>query len=264
MTSTFKTLISKAALTSVMSMTIGSLQAQTKDPGPAPGTLGKVSFVYRDKKVTLTTVRGKDGNIWLQQNLGSTEVAQTLKDPQSYGDLFQWGRWDDGHQVRQPVNSSRKQLEPNDPSGLKATGSNPFLYDGIYAWWLQGNSDDQWQAPTPAQATATDGCDPCKALGAGWHLPTIEEWRTILEAEAITDGSSDMSSNLKLPFAGDRPFNGVLVEGEKLGGYYWSSTTNSQGGTAKLMTFYLEGFSTKQAAYRGNGSSVRCLKSASK
>ena len=37
---------------------------------------------------------------WLDLNLGATQVAACNTDANSYGDLFQWGRGGDGHQVR--------------------------------------------------------------------------------------------------------------------------------------------------------------------
>jgi hypothetical protein len=39
------------------------------DPGSNTGDTGCVSFMYQGQQVTYTTVRAKDGNIWLQQNL---------------------------------------------------------------------------------------------------------------------------------------------------------------------------------------------------
>jgi len=56
------------------------------DPGPNPGDTGCVTFTYNGTSVTYTTVRGADNQIWLQQNLGSTQVATSVSDAASYGD----------------------------------------------------------------------------------------------------------------------------------------------------------------------------------
>ena len=40
------------------------------------------------------------GKIWMDRNLGATQVATTTTDQASYGDLYQWGRRADGHQCR--------------------------------------------------------------------------------------------------------------------------------------------------------------------
>lgn len=40
------------------------------------------------------------GRVWLDRNLGATQVATSLNDSAAYGDLYQWGRSSDGHQSR--------------------------------------------------------------------------------------------------------------------------------------------------------------------
>lgn len=235
-------------------------KCQSTDPDKAPGSVGMVTFTYQDKRVTLKTVRAKDGNIWLQQNLGSQGVASTPTDALAYGDLFQWGRWDDAHQTREPVYSSRRKAEPNNPAGLKLTGKNPYLYDGLSLWWLDGTSDDRWSAASPSEASATNGCDPCRAIGTGWRLPTIEEWETVIEAEEITDGSSNMYSNLRLSYAGEREYNGVGLTNVRKAGIYWSSTASNREGGARVVRVYAEGITGKNVYYRAVGASVRCIK----
>lgn len=237
------------------------VNAQTKDPGQVVGTTGAVTFIYKGQKTTLTTVRTKDGNVWLQQDLGSRQVGKMADDVLAFGDLFQWGRWDDGHQQRDPVYSANKEAKPSNPAGLNKTGKNPYLYNGINAWWLSGTSSDTWTASTPAEATETNGCDPCRALGAGWHLPSIEEWQAVLQAEEITDGSSSDNSNLKLTYSGQRDWNGITINNRPRGGFYWSSTPANQNGGAKGLMIYAEGVKTSGAMYRGCGNAIRCLKS---
>ena len=80
----------------------------TVDPGPTEGSTGVVNFTYKGQSVAYTTVRAGDGKIWLQQNLGSPQVAFHHNDEASYGDYFQWGRWDDGHQVSQQPDHYRR------------------------------------------------------------------------------------------------------------------------------------------------------------
>ena len=79
-------------------VTNAPVSGPTADPGIAPGSTGVVNFTYKGQSVAYKTVRAKDGKIWLQQNLGSPQVAFHINDEASYGDYFQWGRWDDGHQ----------------------------------------------------------------------------------------------------------------------------------------------------------------------
>jgi uncharacterized coiled-coil DUF342 family protein len=46
------------------------------------------------------------GKIWMDRNLGATKVASSYDDSQSYGDLYQWGRGNDGHQCRNSTTTS--------------------------------------------------------------------------------------------------------------------------------------------------------------
>jgi len=97
---------------------LGSIHAQTEcdstDPGMTAGSTGCITFTYSGNTVQYTTVRAADGNIWLQQNLGTAGVATSAIDENAYGDLFQWGRWQDGHEKRTSATSDTAP-EPNNP-----------------------------------------------------------------------------------------------------------------------------------------------------
>src|SRR5690606_547839 len=124
------------------------------------------------------TVRAADGKVWLQQNLGAIKVADSLKDEAAYGDLFQWGRWDDGHQIRTSALLQTNTLPANNPSGL-GNGIPEFLRSNPSPeWWAGGNpGTDTWgQSP----ASATNGIDPCIAVGPGWHTPDSSEWGQLI------------------------------------------------------------------------------------
>jgi len=58
-----------------------------------------VTFTYNGEEVTYGFVE-KHGLHWMDRNLGATQVPTASDDELGYGDLFQWGRLDDGHQVR--------------------------------------------------------------------------------------------------------------------------------------------------------------------
>ncbi|WP_306353401.1 FG-GAP-like repeat-containing protein [Flavobacterium sp. '19STA2R22 D10 B1'] len=225
------------------------------EPGPNVGDTGCISFTYNGTTVQYATVRAADGNVWLQQNLGSSKTATMSNDELAYGDLFQWGRWDDKHQVRNST-AQVNGLFPNNPSGLNG-GNNHFLTP-TPAWWNQGVLSDTWQAATAAAVSATDGCDPCKALGNEWKLPTPEEWQAVVTGENITNIQSAFDSHLKLTIAGNRGGTGELnFVGVR--GFYWSNTPSSTG--AKLL-YYSNAIVNPTAGYpRGQGASIRCLKS---
>lgn len=225
------------------------------DPGNNPGDLGCVTFTYNGQPVTYTTVRGSDGRIWLQQNLGSTKVAASFDDADSFGDLFQWGRWDDGHQLRNSPTSAA--TAPNSPAGLG--GTNKYIIgSSADSWWASNATSDAWTAASSSAVSSTVSADPCKAVGQGWRLPTSAEWVTIANNYAMNNPASAYASHLKLPAGGYRSntTGGFTFVGQR--GYFWSSETSASGG--RFM--YVGGtvVTPSSGGPRGQGESVRCTK----
>ena len=226
--------------------------ASSVDPGPTAGSTGCVVFNYRGQQVAYKTVRARDGRIWLQQNLGSPQVAYSEYDIASYGHYFQWGRWDDGHQLaNSPVVAGSFSLQ--NPSHIPSGNPN-FIY-GTTAdtkWWgIGGSASDTWSGTT---ATATNGKDPCAALGAGWHLPTAAEWNNVSFAEDLFGTIGAAMSNLKLAAAGHRGWFGNADIG-----YYWTSGA-ADNSNAKVFFFdanYQAGVVNSQ---RAEGFPCRCIK----
>ncbi len=234
--------------------------SMAQDPGSTAGATGTVTGTYRGQAVTYTTVRAKDGKVWLKQNIGSTKVAGAATDEASYGDLFQWGRWDDGHQVRDQASVPDAMPSPNNPAGLERADDNPFYKGGGVSWYADGTVGDKWTAATPAAATATNGCDPCKQIfGPDWQLPSLQDWQRVLNAEKVNNITTGFASNLKLPAAGAR--NELLgsLGDEGIIGIYWSSTPE-RGSAVQAMYINLYTSNLADYNYRGIGMSIRCLK----
>ena len=181
------------------------------------------------------------GKIWMDRNLGASQVAISSNDAASYGDLYQWGRGADGHQTRTSATTST--LSSTDVPGnasfiLITSGSN---YD-----WRSPQNVNLWQGVNGVN-------NPCPT---GYRIPT----QTELDAERLSWSTNNklgaFASPLKLPVAGNRnPVSGSL---EDVGtfGIYWSSTVN--GNNACNLTFYTS--ASMGILYRALGGSVRCLK----
>jgi len=229
-------------------------QTVCADPGSNVGDTGCVTFTYDGISKTHTTVRGADGNIWLQQNLGSTQVATTMTDANSYGDVYQWGRWNDGHEKR--TSTTTTVPTTNNPSGLTTT-SNSFIIGSSTDWWDGGSLTDTWSAVSSANTSVTEGCDPCKAIGTGWVMPTETDWTGIKTAESISNPATAFASNLKLPASGYRSSSTGNYTFVDQRGYYWSSTTSTLGGKY----FYVGSTiaNPSAGAMRGQGHAVRCI-----
>lgn len=228
------------------------------DPGNTPGDIGCVTFNYNAQSITYATVRGADGKIWLQQNLGSTKVASSLTDEDAYGDLFQWGRWADGHQKRNSVLNGTAP-SPNNPQGV--TAGNASFYSAGYNsgsnWWSSGQTSDTWDGETTSSASGTTGVDPCKAIGTNWRLPSISEVENVVNAESISDINSALSSNLKLVPAGMKDYSGIFSPGTRL--YLWSSTSSPYTGSGQHL-YISPNVAITNSMGRDGGQSVRCIK----
>lgn len=229
------------------------------EPGLNAGDTSCISFTYNGETVIYTTVRGADGNIWLQQNLGSESIANTQDDADSYGDLFQWGRWADGHQKR--TSEAGNAPSPNNPEGLSGGSDNYITGSNVNSWWASNALTDTWNAATPADATDISGCDPCKAaLGQDWQLPSQAEWTALVDAENIINPATAFNSNLKLPATGYRSNTdgGFTFVGAR--GYYWSRDVANTGG--KFLYIGTVIANPASGAPRGQGAAIRCVKRA--
>ena len=227
------------------------------DPGVAVGSTGCVKFTYRGQQVTYATVRGADGKIWLQQNVGSPQVALHGKDEGSFGHYFQWGRWDDGHQAPNSptvTGSATLQNPSHIPSG------NPNFIKGTTtatSWWGTGGAATNTWIGT--NATSTNGKDPCVAIGTGWHLPSATEWTNLINSESIFDAASAFDSHLKLTESGYRNSANGSVVPQFVGGYYWSST-GANNNTANNFFFDDVYNALITQTERGFGFNCRCVK----
>lgn len=215
------------------------------NPAQLPNTFlcgtSTVTFIYNNTEVTYGTVLGANGKCWLDRNLGALQVATASNDPNSYGDLFQWGRLDDGHQIRSSDLTNTLSMSDN-------PGHNDFIvapntpYD-----WRQGQNNNLWQGITGIN-------NPCPE---GFRLPTEAEWLTELGSWNPTNKFGAFNSSLKLPTAGFRfSVNGnVSFEGSY--GYYWSNTVN---GTSARKLFFDNNGANTYNYLRADGLSVRCIK----
>ncbi|MBL7718129.1 MAG: hypothetical protein JNL72_04775 [Flavipsychrobacter sp.] len=233
---------------------VSTAKAQN-DPSLTVGDTGTITFQYRGNTVTYTTVRAADGLIWLQQNLGATQVADSATDTAAYGHYFQWGRWDDGHQVPTSDTAHAHGLAINNPAGIP-NGSDKFFVDtsaGANPWWANGDSNNTW---TNAPPSDSNGYDPCAALGPNWHMPSKSEFSNLVAIEGISANTSAFSSNLKLPMAGTRHYIDTFFIGVHNSSAYWTSSVVDSLANTVYITSTVD---TNHPVYKGYGRSVRCV-----
>lgn len=217
----------------------------TPTPTLKPFACGdSVTFVYKGSPVTYGTV-SHNSKCWLDRNLGATKVAEAYNDCVSYpdncayGDLFQWGRLDDGHQTR--TSGTTTTLSSSDKPG-----HGNFIYGmGSPLDWRDLQNDNLWQGVSGIN-------NPCPS---DWRLPAFAEWDTERTSWSSNNSAGAFSSPLKLTMAGYRHRNTAAIN--PLIGGYWSNSVNSAN------AFYLYFNNENAQIYsdpRANGFSVRCIK----
>lgn len=189
------------------------------------------------------------GQIWMDRNLGAYRAATSLTDTQAYGDLYQWGRAADGHQIRTSLTTSTSSYSDT-------PGHNKFITND-YPWnWRIPDNDILWQGVKGTN-------NPCPS---GFRLPTAAEFEKELASWSSKDSTGAYDSPLKLLAAGYRyNSNGEIMLTDSFGSY-WTSTSEvidswsgqTQEGMAKVLHFR----SSASVYYyeRGRGHSVRCIK----
>lgn len=190
----------------------------------------------------VNTVVSKTGRIWMDRNLGASQVATSLTDEKSYGDLYQWGRPADGHQLR--TSGTTTNLSSTDQPG----NNNFIIVKNAPTDWRSTQNNNLWQGVNGIN-------NPCPS---GFRLPTESEWKLELLTWAKKNATGAFESVLKLPSAGSRiAFGGnILIDNNEPSGYYWSSTIYN------LDVINLD-FGSNAYTYprhKATGVSVRCIK----
>ena len=180
------------------------------------------------------------GRIWMDRNLGASQVATASNDASAYGDLYQWGRASDGHQCR---NSGTVFLTT---SSSDTPGNNFFIMTS--SDWRYPANNNLWQGANGIN-------NPCPN---GYRLPTEIE----LNSERLTWSNNDLSSAyqsaLKFTGGGARNrYDGNIID---IGyGYYWSSNINSS--NARFLEIGVNINTSSMISYpRATGASIRCIK----
>jgi uncharacterized protein (TIGR02145 family) len=201
------------------------------------GGVPKWTAVVGDNDVKNPTT----GKIWMDRNLGATQVATSSFDEASYGDLYQWGRAADGHESR--TSNTTATLATSDTPGhgdfITASGSP---YD-----WRNPQNTNLWQGVSGTN-------NPCPS---GYRLPTAAEWDAERVSWSTNNAAGAFASPLKLPLAGYRNYSSGSLFAVNGLGYYWSSTVD--GTYSRVLGFYSIDANV-DSNKRAFGFSVRCLK----
>lgn len=217
----------------------------TNSEGTAYGS--EVSFTTYPTLAANEVYNPITGKIWMDRNLGATQVATNSTNGSSYGDLYQWGRNTDGHQLR--VSGTTTTLSSTDVPGH----GNFIVNINFPGDWRSPQNDAMW--------TSTGGTN--NVCPAGYRIPSSSEWIAERESWSSNNAAGAFGSPLKLPLAGNRSLEGVLQNtGNNGNGQYWSSSLIDPN-TSDKKVYYVNFWDADAADGsdpRGHAKSVRCIK----
>lgn len=196
-------------------------------------------------------VYGAAGKKWMTYNLGASAPALSPTDYTQYGSMYQWGRDSDGHQIVNWTSSTTGSLantKTTTLSNLDKPNHNMFITvnNGSFDWRTPQNIN-LWQGINGIN-------NPCPI---GFRIPTSLEWSNEVNASKITNSQTAYNSCLKLVIAGVISVQDGLAIIPGVNSYYWTSTVN--GALSDSVNFTNSSFAIN-AAYRGAGMSIRCIK----
>jgi len=181
------------------------------------------------------------GKIWMDRNLGASQVATSSTDTDSYGDLYQWGRAADGHESR--TSGTTSTLATSD-----TPGHDDFITNSISPNdWRSPQNDNLWQGVSGTN-------NPCPS---GYRLPTEAEWEAERTSWSSNSSAGAIASPLKLPVAGGRFYSNGSLSSVGSSGFYWFSTVS---GTLARLLYFFSSSAYMGSNDRADGGSVRCLK----
>jgi uncharacterized protein (TIGR02145 family) len=200
---------------------------------------------------TYGTVLAKDGNVWLDRNLGASRVATSSGDYLAYGDLYQWGRYADGHQKITWTSSTVGTGNTGTTSTLSSSDTPPtnkFITTTSSPYdWRSPQNDNLWQGVNGTN-------NPCPP---GFRLPTQTELYNLFIAEGISNATTAFASTLKFTVSGNRELNGFIID-QNNGCSLLTSTVNGTDGIR--IYFNGGGENLNNPFHRGYGGGIRAIK----
>jgi hypothetical protein len=217
-----------------------SFTTTTEDGGSGTYPPGSV-FCNGTPTAVVDVTNPTTGKIWMDRNLGASQVATSSTHANSYGDLYQWGRRADGHQCRNSATTNTLS-STNQPAHGNFIKVNNQPYD-----WRSPHNNNLWQGVNGVN-------NPCPS---GYRLPTDTEWTAERSSWSSQSSTGAFASPLKLPMAGNRLRSLATLANVHSYGLYWSSTVSS---TDSRYLGFNSSIADTSPGSRATGQSVRCIK----
>ena len=220
----------------------------TDSAGNVASAVRTVSVLMTHNGTGYSTVTSPyTGRIWLDRNLGASQVCSSYNDPLCYGDYYQWGRNFDGHQ--DSTSSTTTTLASN----INAAGSNYIFYFNTPNDWASADANGNLRSTNWAK---TDGSSVCPA---GFRVPTLTELQAETLDNGVIDRTTAFTNFLKLPSAGYRNSGGVNAVGQR--GQLWVNSLHiNSTATYSRAVYFNSGNAFQQIQSLTDAQSVRCIK----
>lgn len=184
------------------------------------------------------------GRTWMDRNLGASQAAQSSTDVSSYGDLYQWGRFADGHQCRNSTTTASlaNSDTPNPPNFI-----------------LNSNQPVDWRSPSNVNLwqTLNSNNNPCPF---GYRVPSQQEFENEISTWWLSQDLTGAFNALKIPAGGFRiAINSNLNQVDSQA-FFWTRSVFSADYSVYL-SITPTGYSfADNIGYRARGHSIRCIK----
>lgn len=193
------------------------------------------------------------GRIWLDRNLGASQVCTDTNDTKCYGDYYQWGRGTDGHQEN---NSSLSSELIND---ITDDTNDKFITTLSGKDWLSYDNDGNIREISWKNIDGDTQVCP-----SGFRVPTIIEFKNETNSTTVSDLNKYLYDTLKLPYSGYRDGNYGDIKGIYKGSdtlKLWSSSSSKPSYTDYSMAIYITPTKIEyKREYRKDGIPIRCIK----
>jgi hypothetical protein len=218
--------------------------------------------------LTYMTVLSPDtGKIWLDRNLGATRVATSSTDFSSYGDLYQWGRPADGHQLMTYTSATAgSPINGTDGGGADADRLSATITPG-HGLFIEGDNDPRdWVSSGvdddgDSRVTYLSKVDGSGICPSDFRLPTQAELGDDIYAgspDGVTGTTAAFESFLNIPAGGYRSYGSGNFSSTGSGAVFWARDSNT--GTTVAHYMYIHGTGRQGGATRrSNAFSVRCI-----
>jgi len=222
---------------------------------PSSNAIGTPSApeIITHNGVTYETVTSPHtGRVWLDRNLGASQVCTSNIDKACYGDYYQWGRDTDGHEKfdSDTTNTLATNIYYRDSTFI--VGSNDWLSEGIGGNLEKDPRSNKW--------ANIDGSSICPI---GFRVPNKNEFEyELINTTTYPNRDTFFESFLKLPASAYRGDSGYFhTYGNPI---FWTTSqwksefTQEYGLPYAVLAAYIGAdFSTKNPS---NGYPVRCIR----